>query len=107
RRSSCSGIDRTAVRRLEHSHMKRPWLAFTLSFFLPGAGLWYLGKWAWGFVNLATVLAIGAISAFTLSDETLEKYGQLVGVGCGSGSAGLAMSITQQLNQGGKKGGGE
>jgi hypothetical protein len=82
--------------------MKRPWLAFTLSFFLPGARLWYLGKWTWGFVNLAVVLAVGFIAAFALSEEAFAKYIRLLAVGCASGSGGLALALAQQMNQAGK-----
>jgi hypothetical protein len=80
--------------------MKSPLLAFTLSFFVPGAGLWYLGKWAWGFVNLAVVLVIGVIAAVALSEEAFEKYIRHLAVGCGGGSGGLAMALAQQMNQG-------
>lgn len=80
--------------------MKSPFLAFTLSFFLPGAGLWYLGKLAWGFVNLAVVLVIGFIAALALSEEALEKYIRFLAIGCGSGSGGLAMALAQQMNKG-------
>jgi hypothetical protein len=82
--------------------MKSPLLAFTLSFFLPGAGLWYLGKWAWGFVNLAVVLVIGVVVAFTLSEEVLEQYIRYLSIACAGGSGGLAMAIAQQMNQGEK-----
>jgi len=82
--------------------MKRPWLAFTLSFFLPGAGLWYLGKWTWGLVNLAAVLAVGIIAACALSDEAFKKYIRVLAVACAGGSGGLALALAQQMNQGGK-----
>ena len=34
-------------------------VAAVLSFFLPGAGLCYLGQWSWGFVNLLSAIALG------------------------------------------------
>ena len=86
--------------------MKSPFLAFTLSFFLPGAGLWYLGKWAWGFVNLAVVLIIGVFTAFALSEEMFDEYIRYVAIGCAGGSGGLALAIAQQMNQGKKNAGG-
>jgi hypothetical protein len=49
--------------------MKKPIVAFTLSFILPGAGLAYLGKWKWAFINLGVVLLIGIAAALLLSDE--------------------------------------
>jgi hypothetical protein len=85
--------------------MKSPLLAFTLSFFLPGAGLWYLGKWAWGFVNLAVVLVLGVIAAVALSEEAFERSIRYLAIGCGGGSGGLAMALAQQMNQGKKNGG--
>ena len=85
--------------------MKSPLLAFTLSFFLPGAGLWYLGKWAC-FVNLAVVLIIGGLAAFGLREELFEKYIRYVAVGCAGGSGGLPLALAQQMNQREKNRGG-
>jgi hypothetical protein len=82
--------------------MKRPWLAFTLNFFLPGAGLWYLGKWTWGLMNLAVVLAVGIIAVFALSEGAFEKYIRVLAVACAGGSGGVAMAVAQQMNEGGK-----
>jgi TM2 domain-containing membrane protein YozV len=79
--------------------MKSPLLAFTLSFFLPGAGLWYLGKLAWGLVNLAVVLVIGVIAAVVLDEEVIERYIRYLAIGCAGGSGGLAMALAQQMNQ--------
>jgi len=79
--------------------MKKPIVAFTLSFFLPGAGLAYLGKWSWAFVNFGVVLLIGIAAAFFLSEETLEAYRRYIAIGCSSGSAGLAQAIATQMNQ--------
>jgi hypothetical protein len=79
--------------------MKSPFLAFFLNFFLPGAGLWYLGEWAWGFLNLAAVLVVGVIAAATLPEEVFEKYIRYLAIGCAGGSGGLAMALAQQMNQ--------
>ncbi len=79
--------------------MKSPFLAFILSFFLPGAGLAYLRKWSWGFVNLAVVLVIGLIAASALSEEVFEKYIRYLSMACAGGSGGLAMALAQQMNQ--------
>ena len=82
--------------------MKRPTLAFTLSFLLPGAGLAYLGKWKWGVLNLGIVLLIGAVAAFFLSDDAFGRYIRYIGIGCSSGSGGLAQALATQMNQGRK-----
>lgn len=79
--------------------MKKPFVAFLLSFLLPGAGLAYLGKWKWAIVNLLVVLAIGLILGLILSDEIFERYAQLIAIGCSSGSAGLARALAVQHNQ--------
>jgi len=73
-------------------------IAFVLSFILPGAGLWYLGRWKWGFMNLGIVCAIGIILSLALSDETFFKVIRWVAFGCAGGSAGLAQAIAQQMN---------
>ncbi len=55
--------------------MKKPWLAFLLNFLLAGAGLAYLGKWAWGFVNLVVVVALGFIlTRYVPSDQLAWVY---------------------------------
>lgn len=78
--------------------MKKPGLAFTISFFLPGFGLAYLGRWKWCFINLGIVLGIGVIAALTLSDEMLEKAARHIRVVCASASGGVAMALTMQHN---------
>jgi hypothetical protein len=83
--------------------MKKPIVAFTLSFFLPGAGLAYLGKWKWAFINLGVVLLIGVAAALLLSEETFQQYGQYIGVACASASGALADILTKQMNQKSKK----
>ena len=85
--------------RHEHRTMKKPLLAFTLSFFLPGAGLAYLGKWKWAFINLGVVLLVGVVLALVLPDEMFYKYMRYVAVGCSGGSAGYAYSLAQPLKQ--------
>ena len=79
--------------------MKKPFVAFLLSFLLPGAGLAYLGKWKWAMINLLVVLAIGVVLSLVLPDQIFERYAQLIAIGCSSGSAGLARSLTVQHNQ--------
>lgn len=79
--------------------MKNPLLAFTLNFFFPGAGLAYLGKWRWGFINLGCVLLIGVILAFALPDDLFSTYSNIIAAGLGGGSGGLAQSLATQRNQ--------
>jgi hypothetical protein len=79
--------------------MKSPLLAFTLSFFLPGAGLWYLGRRGWAGVNLLAVLGVGVVAALVLPDDVFDRNVGLLGAACGGGSGGLAMTLAQQRNQ--------
>ena len=79
--------------------MKKPIVAFTLSFFFPGAGLAYLGKWKWAFINLGVVLLVGVAAALLLSEEFFEPYGHYIAVGCSGGSGGLAQALATQMNQ--------
>ena len=78
--------------------MKKPIIAFILSFLLPGAGLAYLGRWKWAIINLGIVLLIGIAAAFLLSEETLYRYGHFLAIGCSGGSGGLAQALTTQMN---------
>jgi len=79
--------------------MKKPIVAFILSFLLPGAGLAYLGKWKWAFINLGIVLLVGVAATFLLSQETLHQYGHYIAIGCSGGSGGLAQVLTTHMNQ--------
>jgi hypothetical protein len=79
--------------------MKKPIVALTLSFLLPGAGLAYLGKWKWAFLNLGIVLLVGVAAAFLFSEETLHRYGHYIAIGCSGGSGGLAHALATQMNQ--------
>lgn len=79
--------------------MKKPIVAFTLSFLLPGAGLAYIGKWKWAWINFAVVLLIGVAAAFTLPEVTIQQYGHYIAIGCAGGSGGLAQALTTQMNQ--------
>jgi hypothetical protein len=79
--------------------MKKPFLAFILSFLLPGAGLAYLGKWKWAIVNLVVVFGIGVALVFALSEEVYDHYIRFIAMGCAGGSGGLAQTIATQMNQ--------
>ncbi len=86
--------------------MKSPLLAFTLNFFIPGAGLWYLGKPGWGGVNFLVVLAIGVAAAALLPEEAFDKYVRYLALACSAGSGGLAHALAQQKNRAGTTQGG-
>jgi hypothetical protein len=51
---------------------KSRWLAFLLSFVLPGAGLAYLGNWRLGAVNLVVAILFPLFVATTMSDVIVE-----------------------------------
>jgi hypothetical protein len=38
--------------------MKTPALAAVLNFVFPGAGLWYLREWSYGFINMAAFFGV-------------------------------------------------
>lgn len=79
-------------------NMKRPFVAFLLSFLLPGAGLAYLGLWKWALINLLAVLVVGFLLAFLLPEEFLDRYMRYVAIGLSSGSGGLAQALAVQRN---------
>ena len=79
--------------------MKKPLVAFLLSFLLPGAGLAYLGKWKWAVINLVVVLLVGVLTALLLTDEIFDRYIRYVAFGCAGGSGGLAQQLAVQMNQ--------
>jgi hypothetical protein len=79
--------------------MKKPIVAFLLSFLLPGAGLAYLGKWKWAVINLAVVLLVGILAAFLLPEDIFDRYIRYVAIGCSGGSGGLAQQLAVQMNR--------
>ena len=79
--------------------MKKPFVAFLLSFLLPGAGLAYIGNWKWAVINLVVVLLVGVLTALLLPQEIFDKYIRYVAFGCAGGSGGLAQHFAAQVNQ--------
>ncbi len=79
--------------------MKKPFIAFLLSFLLPGAGLAYLGKWKWAILNLVAVLLVGVLASFLLPEDIFDRYIRYIGFGCAGGSGGLAQQLAIQMNQ--------
>jgi hypothetical protein len=78
--------------------MKKPFVAFLLSFIIPGAGLAYVGRWKHAFLNIAVVLAIGIVLAVCLPEATFHEYIRYVAYGISGGSAALAQQAAQQHN---------
>lgn len=78
--------------------MKRSFLAFTLSFLFPGAGLVYLGKWKWGVLNFLMVVFIAFLLGLLLPESFLEKYMSPISAGLAGGSGGIAMALAKQIN---------
>jgi TM2 domain-containing membrane protein YozV len=76
----------------------KPWMAFVLSFLIPGAGLAYLGKWGWAAVNLTVVVAIGAMGAMLFPQE-FSDYVHYPAVLFAAASAGLAHAVALQMNK--------
>ena len=83
--------------------VKSPLLAFVLSFFLPGVGLWYLGRWGWGLVNLVVLLAV----AFAFQRVLARPSGEGLWLGwlritfivLGVGSGAVAASVARRVNR--------
>jgi len=74
-------------------------LGLLFSFLLPGAGLVYLGKWKWGLLNLALVLAVGALAVCLLPEDVFDRYIRYLGYGCAGGSGGLAQQWAIKMNK--------
>ena len=78
--------------------MKKPIVAFTISFFLPGFGLAYLGRWKWCFINLGIVIGIALVAALLMSDAAFEEAARYIRVVCASASGGIAMVLAERHN---------
>src|SRR5690349_18140493 len=74
--------------------MKKPWVAFLLSFLLPGAGLAYLGKWGWAVLNFVTVLILAFLLAAAVPPDSMGA----ISAGLGAASGSLAMSLAGGIN---------
>ena len=79
--------------------MKKPFVAFFLSFFLPGAGLVYIGRWKWALINLAVVVLVGVLAELILTEEAFGGYMRYIAFCCAGGSGGLAQHLAVQMNQ--------
>ena len=77
--------------------VKKPWLAFVLNFLLAGAGLAYLGLWAWAFVNLIVALAAGVCLAFFFPSSQLGWLEIMLPVINGVVAQAIAKSMNAEL----------
>lgn len=74
--------------------MKKPWLAFLLSFLIVGAGFAYLGKWGLAAANFFIAVAIGVVLAL-FSPNSLSWAALAIP----AISAVLAMNAAKAMNQ--------
>jgi len=87
------------VRRFcAHDPMKKPFLAFLLSFILPGAGLAYLGLSRPALINFAIVLGLGVVLACILPPDVFDHYTRYLCYGASGGSAAYAQLLAKQRN---------
>ena len=70
-----------------------PSIAFLLSFFFPGLGLWYLKKWRLGFLNLGISLVAGLI-VWRFVEEPRLWMATLEGIVSGT----WAYIVAQEMN---------
>ena len=73
--------------------MKRPWIAFLLSFLVAGAGFAYLGKWTWAILNFAAAIAVGLL-VYRFSPDSMSIASTAVAAASGS----LAMTAAKAMN---------
>jgi hypothetical protein len=69
-------------------------LAFTLNFFLPGSGLWYVGRPDLGLVNFVGVLSVGVLAVVMWPDR---DHGAAAAA-CASTSGTIAVTYARQRN---------
>jgi membrane protein implicated in regulation of membrane protease activity len=74
--------------------MKKPWLAFLLSFLIVGAGFAYLGKWGLAVANFLAAIIIGVCLA-VFSPNSLSW----AAIAIPAISAVLAMNAAKAMNQ--------
>jgi hypothetical protein len=73
--------------------VKKPWIAFLLSFLVAGAGFVYLGKWTWALLNFFGAIAVGLI-VYRFSPDSLSIASTAVAAASGS----LAMTAAKTMN---------
>ena len=83
----------TVSRMILEVYVKKPWLAFLLSFLIAGAGFAYLGKWTWAILNLSGAIAVGLV-VYRFSPDSLSMASTVVAAASGS----LAMTAAKTMN---------
>ena len=74
----------------------KPWLAFVLSFVLPGAGLAYLGMWRSAAGNLAVAFVLPAIILVLMPEDVIDSIHYLyLTIAVGSGAWAHATAARQ------------
>jgi hypothetical protein len=73
--------------------VKKPWVAFLLSFLVAGAGFAYLSKWTWAILNLSGAIAVGLV-VYRFSPDSLSIASTAVAAASGS----LAMTAAKTMN---------
>ena len=73
---------------------KKTWVAFILSFLVPGVGLVYVGSWGLGILNF--LIALGAA---TVLANFVPDYATPISAGICAGSAALAKVTAENLNK--------
>ena len=73
--------------------MKKPWLAFLLSFLIAGAGFVYLGKWTWALLNFFGAIALGLV-IYRFSPDSMSMASTAVAAASGA----VAMSAAKAMN---------
>ena len=76
-------------------HLRKPLIAFVLSFILPGAGLLYLKRWRGGLINLLLVHFVLFALAFGLNDSFVNEHLHYVFLILAAGSAGYAHAVAR------------
>lgn len=77
--------------------VSKPWLAFVLSFVVPGAGLAYIGRWRHGLINfaIATTVLIATLALWGDQPAVRDHFHYLPLI-LAAASAGYAHARAQQ-----------
>lgn len=73
-------------------HAKKPWVAFVLSFLLPGSGLVYLGRVKAGVLNFVLV-HLFLVGLLSLQEPTVLEHIHYVFLALAAASAGYAHAV--------------
>lgn len=79
--------------------MKNRYVAFVLSFLLPGAGLAYLGQWKGAAANLGLAFGIGVLLALILPGHVFDASIRYVAMGIGGASGQWARQKAEEMSK--------